>query len=169
MISKIKNCLIVVVLLIFSYIGGYTHHSVSPYIQLNKVNIFNRLDSLENSMNILTMEVMTLNKKIKVIDKVRLTAYTYPIEGGDINGDDNYTSIGAELKYGHIAADPKILPYGTKVYIPHFKKWFTVMDTGSAMRHAGRKGIVAIDIFLPDKDKALDFGVKKNTKILVKI
>jgi len=55
---------------------------------------------------------------------VTATAYT----GGGI------TSTGTKARWGVIAVDPSVIPYGTKVYIPRFDKVFVAQDTGSAIR-----------------------------------
>ena len=37
---------------------------------------------------------------------------------------DTITSTGTTPKWGTIAVDPSVIPYGTKVYIPEFDKVF---------------------------------------------
>lgn len=80
---------------------------------------------------------------------VKATAYTSaPDEGGA------YAYNGEKLRDGHIAADFKVLPLGTKVYIPQFNKVFTVVDCGSAIK--GNK----IDIWVRTKKEAYQWGIR---------
>jgi 3D (Asp-Asp-Asp) domain-containing protein len=59
---------------------------------------------------------------------------------------DTITSTGTTPKWGTIAVDPTVIPYGTKVYIPQFDKVFIAEDCGGAIK--GNK----IDIFMNDSD-----------------
>ena len=67
---------------------------------------------------------------------------------------DSVTSTGTTPKWGTIAVDPSVIPYGTKVYIPQFDMTFIAEDTGSAIK--GNK----IDIFMPDASKVGSWGRK---------
>ena len=65
------------------------------------------------------------------------------------------------MKENHtIAVDPSVIPLGTYVYIEGIgiRK---AEDTGSAIK--GRK----IDVYIPELEEALEFGVKKNVKVYV--
>ena len=68
---------------------------------------------------------------------------------------DTITSTGTTPKWGTIAVDPSVIPYGTKVYIPEFGKVFIAEDTGSAIK--GNK----IDIFMDTEEHCNTWGVKK--------
>lgn len=57
------------------------------------------------------------------------------------------------------AADPKILPYGTKIEIPGVGIR-EVDDTGGAMRKNAKKGIYHIDVRFATHQEALEFGVQ---------
>nr|WP_317331290.1 G5 domain-containing protein [uncultured Romboutsia sp.] len=72
------------------------------------------------------------------------TAYT----GGGI------TSTGTTPKWGTIAVDPSVIPYGTKVYIPQFGETFIAEDCGSAIK--GNK----IDIYMNDEGAVKNWGRK---------
>ena len=74
--------------------------------------------------------------------------------------NDPITSTGVKPKQGlTIAVDPKIIPYGTEVYIPKMKKTFVAQDTGShvksrlASKKQGREDIV-IDVYCDTKNEA---------------
>lgn len=74
---------------------------------------------------------------------------------------DGITSIGTKpTPYRTIAVDPKVIPYGSIVYIPEYKALFRAEDTGSAIK--GKR----IDIFLSNEEECKEFG-RKNIRIYV--
>ena len=77
--------------------------------------------------------------------KVSATAYS----------NDPITATGTKPTEGRtIAVDPKIIPYGTKVYIPQFDRVFIAEDCGSAIK--GNR----IDIYMNDYNRCMDWGIK---------
>lgn len=116
----------------------------------------------------------------------KVTAYTAwdPIDANS-GYQDGYTSIGINTQltnepnkiYG-IAADPRILPYHTEVYVP--KYWdmlqnnkvsrptrVIVDDTGYNMRRSWDNGIIHIDVRFRNRETAINWGVKY-TRIYIK-
>jgi len=91
-------------------------------------------------------------KKTLVIDKV--TAYTHT---------GNRTATGTWPKIGTIAADPKQISYGTKLYIPGYG-YGRVEDTGSN-RHAA--GTYCLDLFMETRSECLKWGRKTNLKVYI--
>ena len=94
----------------------------------------------------------------------RLTAY-WPEEG------DHYTkrrlsSSGVQLRDGHCAVDPKVIPYGSVVKIPDMGEYVAV-DTGPAVvsrraaRQAGRtsqeRNALVVDVYCSNRSKAQVF------------
>lgn len=73
---------------------------------------------------------------------------------------DGITSTGTTPKWGTIAVDPKIIPYGSKVYIPKFNMTFTAEDCGGAI-----KGNM-IDIFMNSNKEAYKWG-RHNIEIYI--
>jgi len=78
----------------------------------------------------------------------------------------NKTSTGIKpLKNKTIAVDPKIIKYGSNVFIPKINKTFVASDTGSAVksrlasRKLGKTNIV-VDIYCETKKEALTY-IKK--------
>ena len=69
------------------------------------------------------------------------------------------TATGKNAYLPGVAADPKLLPYGTKLEIPGVGIRI-VDDTGGAMRAAGKKGIYHIDVRMETHQEAKKFGVK---------
>lgn len=64
----------------------------------------------------------------------------------------------AEIFNG-VAADPELLPYGTKLFIPGLGER-VVDDTGGAMRKAGKRGLYHIDVRVSSHKEAKKFGVQ---------
>ena len=116
----------------------------------NSIRIENSIKQREIGIKRRLIEVD--NNKIKGRQmKVKATAYTgSPAEGGDM------TYIGTKCREGYtIAVDPKVIPLGTRVYIPQFNKVFVAEDTGSAIK--GRK----IDIFMNSYNAAIKWGIRE--------
>lgn len=70
------------------------------------------------------------------------------------------TATGTTPKWGTIAVDPSVIPYGTKVYIPKFDMVFTAEDCGGAIK--GNK----IDIFMNSESDCTNFG-RQNIEIQI--
>lgn len=102
-----------------------------------------RVEKTSYSNNESKANSSTSNSNVKNISVVA-TAYT----------DDSITSTGTKPKWGTIAVDPSIIPYGTKVYIPQFDKTFIAEDCGSAIK--GNK----IDIYMNDEESVKNWGRK---------
>jgi len=93
------------------------------------------------------------------IIKMKVTAYCpckkccgIYADGKTSTNRDAWNSLG-------VAADPKLLPYGTKLKIPGVGIR-EVDDTGGAMRRSAEKGIYHIDVRFHDHEEAKKFGVK---------
>lgn len=70
------------------------------------------------------------------------------------------TSIGDDAAVcDGVAADPKLIPYRTKLWIPGVGER-EVDDTGGAMRQSARKGVHHIDVRFKTHDEARRFGVE---------
>ena len=80
--------------------------------------------------------------------KVKATAYT-PYDGGCTG----MTASGTRAGFGTIAVDPKVIPMGSKIYIPGYGVG-TALDTGGAIK--GNK----IDVCYMTKGEAFNWGVK---------
>lgn len=94
----------------------------------------------------------TSNPSAKEIT-VEATAYTATCEGCS-----GITSTGINLKENPdqkvISVDPSVIPLGSKVYVEGYGEAIAG-DTGRAIK--GNK----IDVFIPSKQEAINFGVKK--------
>lgn len=96
------------------------------------------------------------------------------IDAGHPSTADTKTSTMKDWRthpYG-IAADPRIIPYGTAVHVPGYLEksypWqaWEVDDTGGGMRRSWRRGIVHLDVRFKTTTSAKNFG-KRNIDVLV--
>ena len=72
------------------------------------------------------------------------------------------TKSGVPVAPGHVAADPRIIPLGSMIYVesPLMSGIYKVTDTGRLIK--GR----IIDIFIPNYRKSIEFG-RRNVKVKV--
>lgn len=90
--------------------------------------------------------------------QARVTAYSPHdnVSGINNDGDPTTTSTGTYPTQGTIAVDPRIIPYGTTIYIPGYGVG-TASDTGGALRnYAG----VAIDLCMDTHTQAMTWGTQ---------
>lgn len=115
------------------------------------------------------IEDSKINLRSKQIDKevsrgyrkVYMNVSAYTISDCGMNGKGR-TATGTQARSwlnntGTAAVDPKVIPYGTKLYIPYFKDRpnkgiFIAEDTGGAI-----KGL-KLDLCAPNYNKAIEFG-----------
>lgn len=92
--------------------------------------------------------------------KAIVTAYApYDNKSGMCNdGTPDTTATNTKPKRGTIAADPKRIPYGTKLYIPEYG-YGIVEDTGSALRKD--KDNIRIDVYMDTYEEAIEWGKKE--------
>ncbi|WP_120169837.1 3D domain-containing protein [Thermohalobacter berrensis] len=91
------------------------------------------------------------------------TAYDLSYEStGKRPGDKGYgiTASGTRARRGVVAVDPNVIPLGTKLYIKSLDGsedygFAVAEDTGGAIK--GNR----IDVFIPDREEALRFGIRK--------
>ena len=70
------------------------------------------------------------------------------------------TATGTKARWGTIAVDPRIIPYGARVYIPQFNMVFTAEDCGGGIK--GNK----IDIYMNSSSECYNWG-KRNIDIYI--
>lgn len=87
----------------------------------------------------------------KVLD-ITATAYGPGVADNGHWGDNDY--YGNPLKMGDVAVDPNLIPMGTKLYIPGYG-YGIANDQGGAIK--GNR----IDLFFPNRQDALDYGIKQ--------
>ncbi|WP_165920292.1 3D domain-containing protein [Tissierella praeacuta] len=119
-----------------------------------EINLNFQIEILENNLTKLQEE----NEQLRTI-RAKLTAYS-PLDNRDgqqAEGNPNRTSIGKQVSRGIVAADPRKLPYGTKLEIPDWGV-VEVGDTGAALRNDDKN--IRIDLFHSTYKDAMKFGVK---------
>lgn len=77
------------------------------------------------------------------------------------------TATGTRPKLGCIAVNPKLIPYGSQIYIKGYG-YGTAQDTGAFRNYASPKNN-AIDLWFNTESEARRFGSKYNVTILVKL
>ncbi|MEG0856237.1 MAG: SH3 domain-containing protein [Terrisporobacter sp.] len=94
------------------------------------------------------------NSSLNVGKTLKVKSYAYT--------GDGITATGTVPKYGTIAVDPNVIPYGTKVYIKELDKVFTAEDTGGAIKGN------TIDIFMPTEANCNAWGIRNITIEILK-
>lgn len=95
-------------------------------------------------------EVLTYNRK----DKFVATAYTHTDDGCD-----EFTANGAPVKWGVVAIDPRVVPYGTRMFIvtndgEYIYGLSTAEDCGTGI--VGKR----VDLYMPTYEECMTFGVR---------
>ena len=95
---------------------------------------------------------VSLEAEAENMDDFKATAYC--IKG--------ITKSGVPVAPGHVAADPRIIPLGSMIYVesPLMSGIYQVTDTGRLI-----KGKI-IDIFIPSYGKSIEFG-RRNVRVKV--
>ena len=101
--------------------------------------------------------------KLVYLGNYKLTHYCPGFHGEPCGTGDGLTATGTKVTAGRtIAVDPKVIPYGTKVYIEGYG-WRVVEDCGGSVK--GNH----IDVAMGSHDEAMSKGVKhRDVWILVK-
>lgn len=100
------------------------------------------------------------------LNRLYIDRYNYDIQTSKIEYEemtvsataysgDSLTSTMIKPKWGVIAVDSKVIPYGSIVYIPYFDKYFVAEDCGGGIK--GKR----IDIFMDSEAKCRQWGVRK--------
>ena len=151
---KSKKVLAIILVAITVFCNGFkptnTYAQESNNTRIEEMTNQRKVIDLKRN-NTGTSEFITVNGKTYQAKKVTMkcSAYTSaPNEGGA------YAYNGQRLRDGMVAADLKLYPIGTKIFIPKLNRVFTVTDTGSAIRNQ------RLDIWMNSKQKALNWGVQ---------
>lgn len=118
---------------------------------------WNKIKYSQNNIGWVKSDYITVsseNTSLNVVKTLKVKAYAYT--------GDGITATGTVPKYGTIAVDPNVIPYGTKVYIKELDKVFTAEDTGGAIKGN------TIDIFMPTEKNCNDWGIRNITIEILK-
>ena len=98
-------------------------------------------------------EIYTYNRTMKV----KATAYTHTDAGCDM-----ITATGTTVHWGTVAVDPKLIPYGTKMFIVSNDGKF-VYGLSAAEDCGGSIKGNRIDLYMPTTSQCFSFGVRNCT------
>lgn len=83
----------------------------------------------------------------------------------DEKGDSGVGSTGVRVHYGHCAVNPRVIPYGTLLYIPGYG-YAKAVDTGGAMLR--RRNPVLLDLRFNNRKEANTWGRRVKDVFVVK-
>ena len=151
---KSKKVLAIILVAITVFCSGFIRptKTFAQESSNNNIRIEMTNQNIDNKgVDKMRSEFVTINGKTYQARKmdVKATAYTSAANEGGA-----YAYNGQKLRDGMVAADLKLYPIGTKIFIPKLNKVFTVTDTGSAIRNQ------RLDIWMNSKQKALNWGVQ---------
>ncbi len=90
----------------------------------------------------------------KTVNATRITAYCL---------NKNKTATGTWPRIGTVAANPKQIPYGTKIYVPGYG-YGRIEDTGSNKHSLDQ---LPLDVWLPTKEECRQWGSRRNKKVYI--
>ena len=144
---KSKKVLAIILVAITIFCNGFK--PTNTYAQENNSNTRIEVSNKDNKVINIKRGFDKMNgKEIKV----RATAYA----------NDPITATGKKPRpYHTLAVDPKVIPYGTRIYIPEFNKVFIAEDCGGAIK--GNR----IDIYMNNEYECRQWGVRNITIIIL--
>lgn len=97
------------------------------------------------------------------VRELEVTAYSPLDNVNGINADSmpQYTATMTPSRYGVVAVNPEVIPYGTLMYIPEYG-WAVAEDTGAAMR----RRTDLIDVLVMTYEEAIKWGRKRLPVVL---
>ena len=144
---KSKKVLAIILVAITIFCNGFK--PTNTYAQESNSNTRIEVSNKDNKVINIKRGFDKMNGKEM---KVRATAYA----------NDPITATGKKPRpYHTLAVDPKIIPYGTRVYIPEFNKVFIAEDCGGAIK--GNR----IDIYMNNEYECRQWGVRNITIIIL--
>ena len=144
---KSKKVLAIILVAITIFCNGFK--PTNTYAQESNNNTRIEISNKDNKVINIKRGFDKMNGKEM---KVRATAYC----------NDPITSTGKKPRpYHTLAVDPKVIPYGTRIYIPEFNKVFIAEDCGGAIK--GNR----IDIYMNNEYECRQWGVRNITIIIL--
>lgn len=156
---KSKRVIAIVLGLILSFVNMLPSHG-----QVKEMNNYNKIKVVDNNMNKKSIGVkrqVASNSEIINIDGTSYKARRMNITATAYAGHQ-LTSTGGYAKVKRtIAVDPKVIPYGSKIYIPELEFIGIAEDCGSAIKQN------RIDIFMATESQCIQWGIKNITVYII--
>lgn len=134
-----------------------TEQTVAPVNQVVKQGTF---EAEKGKLTIKDGVIVTADGEIYTYShtmKVKATAYTHTDKGCD-----KITATGTTVHWGTVAVDPKLIPYGTKMFIVSNDGKF-VYGLSAAEDCGGSIKGNRIDLYMPTTSQCFSFGVRNCT------
>lgn len=134
-------------------------------LQLETIELRQQLGQIYETQGSIEQELDIIYQELDKYDVFEFEATGYApfdnVSGSCSDGDPNTTATGTRPKHGTIAVNPKVIPYGTKIYVEGYG-WGVAEDTGGAIR--AREDL--IDLYFDTYEEAINWG-RRNVKIYV--
>jgi len=152
--GAIVLCALVFGLIAFSAQPSIAFTLLSPFQSSDKESKQSQSEGLSTSGSETAAEATALETEKPLVPAAHYVATAYSLRGR--------TASGRMVSRGLIAADPRVLPLGSRVRLEHpgYSGEYVVADTGGMIR--GRR----IDIWTPSSREAMRFG-RRTVKLTV--
>lgn len=154
-LSKCKNKKVISIVLVF--IVSFCTILAKPtktYAQENnnntRIEMTNQRKVIDVKRNAGTSTTITVNGKTYQARKMDVKATAYA--GHQLTSTGGYAKVNRT-----IAVDPRIIPYGSKIYIPELNYIGVAEDCGSAIKQN------RIDIFMATESQCIQWGIRNIT------
>ncbi len=127
---------------------------------VNKVIAKGTLEAVKGEVTVTDGVIVTPDGKTYTyskVMKVKATAYTHTDPGCN-----KTTATGTTVRWGTVAVDPRLIPYGTKMYIVSNDGKF-VYGLSAAEDCGGSIKGNRIDLYMPTTKQCLNFGIRNCT------
>jgi 3D (Asp-Asp-Asp) domain-containing protein len=146
---------------LFQANDSQTENLIKENIEINFVeSSIDNLETVTDSSETITgsSDDKKLVKKTAIVER-RSNARSFRATAYCLKGR---TAVGSGVRRGIVAADPRVLPLGTRIYISagKYSGTYTVTDTGGAIK--GR----ILDLWVPNCGEAIRFG-RRNISVSV--
>lgn len=138
----------IILLLMIGWAIGYFHHYEAT--RLNTEKLQSRIEKLE-------VKIVELTQRAQEARRVSVKATAYSNDAASINVSqwrDGRTATNKVARRGFVAADWRVFPPGTKLYIPGYGM-ATVEDRGGAVK--GNH----LDLYVDSYREAIEWGVRE--------
>ena len=154
-LSKCKNKKVIYIVLVF--IVSFCTILAKPtktYAQENnnntRIEMTNQRKVIDVKRNVGASTNITVNGKTYKARKMQVKATAYA--GHQLTSTGGYAKVNRT-----IAVDPRIIPYGSKIYIPELNYIGVAEDCGSAIKQN------RIDIFMATESQCIQWGIRNIT------